>query len=101
LWARINGRTLFEGRIVPDQEDWSKWGKTTINAVSPGWIRTLPVERMIAAHPDAENQMLLHQPIGRLGRPEEVAQAAVWLCSDAASLVTGVVLPVDGGYLVV
>jgi NAD(P)-dependent dehydrogenase (short-subunit alcohol dehydrogenase family) len=56
---------------------------------------------MIAAHPDAENQMLLHQPIGRLGRPEEVAQAAVWLCSDAASLVTGVVLPVDGGYLVV
>jgi NAD(P)-dependent dehydrogenase (short-subunit alcohol dehydrogenase family) len=38
-------------------------------------------------------------PIGRAGRPEEVAEAAVWLCSDRASFVTGVALPVDGGHL--
>lgn len=45
--------------------------------------------------------MLQHQPIGRLGRPEEVAEAVVWLCSEAASLVLGTALAVDGGYLAV
>jgi NAD(P)-dependent dehydrogenase (short-subunit alcohol dehydrogenase family) len=72
-----------------------------INAVCPGWIRTPPVEAAIAAHPEAEGQMLLHQPIGRLGTAEEVAHAVLFLCSAQASLVTGVALPVDGGYLAV
>jgi NAD(P)-dependent dehydrogenase (short-subunit alcohol dehydrogenase family) len=72
-----------------------------INAVCPGWIRTPPVERMLEHDPEAERGMILHQPIGRLGRPEEVAQAVVWLCLDDASLVVGTTLPVDGGYLVV
>ena len=40
--------------------------------------------------------MILHQPIGRLGRPEEVAQAVVWLCSEKASLILGGAMPVDG-----
>lgn len=70
-----------------------------INAVCPGWIRTPPIEGILTHDPEAEGQMLLHQPIGRLGRPEEVAQAVVWLCSDAASLVLGTALAVDGGYL--
>jgi NAD(P)-dependent dehydrogenase (short-subunit alcohol dehydrogenase family) len=52
-------------------------------------------------NPDAEGMMLQHQPIGRLGRPEEVAEAVVWLCSEAASLVLGTALAVDGGYLAV
>jgi len=56
---------------------------------------------MLNHDPQAEEQMLLHQPIGRLGRPEEVAQAVVWLCSDRASLVVGTALDVDGGYLIV
>jgi NAD(P)-dependent dehydrogenase (short-subunit alcohol dehydrogenase family) len=56
---------------------------------------------MLERNPDAENGMLLHQPIGRFGKPEEVAQAVVWLCSDKASLVIGAAMPVDGGYLVV
>jgi NAD(P)-dependent dehydrogenase (short-subunit alcohol dehydrogenase family) len=72
-----------------------------INAVCPGWIKTPPVERILEHDPEAERGMILHQPIGRLGRPEEVAQAVVWLCSDDASLVVGTALPVDGGYLVV
>jgi NAD(P)-dependent dehydrogenase (short-subunit alcohol dehydrogenase family) len=72
-----------------------------INAVCPGWIRTPPVERMLADDPSAEGRMLVHQPIGRLGCAEEVAQAVVWLCSDSASLVVGAALAVDGGYLVV
>jgi NAD(P)-dependent dehydrogenase (short-subunit alcohol dehydrogenase family) len=72
-----------------------------INAVCPGWIRTPPVQSMLEHDPEAEARMLLHQPIGRLGEAEEVAQAVVWLCSDKASLVVGTALAVDGGYLAV
>jgi NAD(P)-dependent dehydrogenase (short-subunit alcohol dehydrogenase family) len=72
-----------------------------INAVCPGWIRTPPVEQILRHDPEAEKGMLLHQPIGRLGKPEEVAQAVVWLCSSRASLVVGTAMAVDGGYLVV
>ena len=71
-----------------------------INAVCPGWIKTPPVEEMLSHDPQAEGRMLMHQPIGRLGRAEEVAQAVVWLCSDKASLVVGTALSVDGGYLI-
>lgn len=72
-----------------------------INAVCPGWIRTPPVERTLERYPESEGEMLRHQPIGRFGRPEEVAQAVVWLCSDGASLVVGTAMAVDGGYLAV
>jgi NAD(P)-dependent dehydrogenase (short-subunit alcohol dehydrogenase family) len=72
-----------------------------INAVCPGWIRTPPVESFLRDSPEAENGMLQHQPIGRLGTATEVAEAVVWLCSDQASLVVGVAFPVDGGYTVV
>jgi NAD(P)-dependent dehydrogenase (short-subunit alcohol dehydrogenase family) len=72
-----------------------------INAVCPGWIRTPPIEHILQRDPEAEGQMILHQPIGRLGKPTEVAEAVVWLCSDQASLVLGTALAVDGGYLAV
>jgi NAD(P)-dependent dehydrogenase (short-subunit alcohol dehydrogenase family) len=72
-----------------------------INAICPGWIRTPPVEEVLQHHPEAEQQWLRHQPIGRLGQPEEVAEAVVWLCSDKASLLVGTILAVDGGYLIV
>jgi NAD(P)-dependent dehydrogenase (short-subunit alcohol dehydrogenase family) len=72
-----------------------------VNAVCPGWILTQPTEEAMQANPGIENQWLTHQPIGRLGKAEEVAEAVVWLCSDKASLVTGTALAVDGGYLAV
>jgi NAD(P)-dependent dehydrogenase (short-subunit alcohol dehydrogenase family) len=72
-----------------------------INAVCPGWIKTPPTEHILAHDPNAEQQMLTHQPIGRLGEASEVAEAVVWLCSDKASLIVGVSLAVDGGYLIV
>ena len=70
-----------------------------INAICPGVIRTPLVERLIAVNPDIEAAMYAAEPIGRLGHPDEIAAAFVWLCSDAASFVTGVALPVDGGYV--
>jgi NAD(P)-dependent dehydrogenase (short-subunit alcohol dehydrogenase family) len=72
-----------------------------INAVCPGWIDTPPSADWIRADPGMKERMLVHQPIGRLGTAEEVAHAVVWLCSDQASLITGVALPVDGGYTVI
>lgn len=72
-----------------------------INAVCPGWIHTPATEGILARDPQAEGRMLQHQPIGRLGRADEVAQAVLWLCSEKASLIVGTALDVDGGYLMV
>ncbi len=67
-----------------------------INAVCPGCIDT-PMGDGI--DPAAMKEFLKEQPIGRMGRPEEVAAAVLWLCSPGASMVLGVALPVDGGFV--
>ena len=70
-----------------------------VNAVCPGIIRTAMTAE-IQANPTMEEQMISRfHPIGRLGNPEEVAEAVVWLCSDKASFITGHALGVDGGWL--
>lgn len=69
-----------------------------VNAVCPGTIDTPMVDAMIAGGELDMAAAIAAQPIGRVGRPEEIAAAVLWLCSDGASLVTGVPLPVDGGY---
>jgi NAD(P)-dependent dehydrogenase (short-subunit alcohol dehydrogenase family) len=69
-----------------------------INAVCPGIIHTSMVDRMfLSRRPDLEDRLAAVEPMGRLGKPEEVAEAVVWLCSDAASFVTGHTMTVDGG----
>ena len=73
-----------------------------VNAVCPGPIKTPLSEGVIRVHPDAERMVeaiMSRLPVNRWGLPEEVAEAAVWLCSEAASFVTGAALPVDGGYV--
>jgi NAD(P)-dependent dehydrogenase (short-subunit alcohol dehydrogenase family) len=69
-----------------------------INAVCPGTIDTPMVAEMLAKEPDAMKEILREQPIGRLGRPEEIASAVLWLCSPGASFVIGHALAVDGGF---
>lgn len=68
-----------------------------VNAVAPGFIATEMVQKM----PEKVVQnMVAHTPLGRMGKPEDVAEAYVWLASDAASFITGTVLSVDGGLVV-
>jgi NAD(P)-dependent dehydrogenase (short-subunit alcohol dehydrogenase family) len=69
-----------------------------INAVCPGVIDTPMVADMLESQADAMAQIMKEQPIGRLGRADEIAAAVLWLCSPDASLVVGVALPVDGGF---
>jgi NAD(P)-dependent dehydrogenase (short-subunit alcohol dehydrogenase family) len=69
-----------------------------INAVCPGTIDTPMVADMLEKQADAMKEIMRDQPIGRLGRSEEVAAAVLWLCSPGASFVLGVALPVDGGF---
>ena len=69
-----------------------------VNAVCPGTIDTPMVAKMVAERPEAMAEIMKKQPIARLGRPEEIASAVLWLCSDASRFVLGVALPVDGGY---
>ncbi|WP_425285570.1 SDR family NAD(P)-dependent oxidoreductase [Bosea vaviloviae] len=71
-----------------------------INAVCPGIIETPMVTVMLETQADAMAEMMKEVPIGRLGRPEEIADAVLWLCSPASSFVIGHALPVDGGYTV-
>jgi NAD(P)-dependent dehydrogenase (short-subunit alcohol dehydrogenase family) len=71
-----------------------------INAVCPGLIWTPMADRMVAAgQGDALKAMEKSIPMGRVGRPEEIANAVLWLCSDAASYVTGQSISVDGGFI--
>jgi len=69
-----------------------------INAICPGTIETPMVTDMIAKGELSVPDAVANQPIGRLGRSEEIAAAVLWLASPGSSLVTGVALPVDGGY---
>ena len=70
-----------------------------VNAVCPGAIKTPMIDRLTGNNKDAEAQFASQEPIGRLGLPEEIANAVIWLCSDKSSFVTGHAMPVDGGWV--
>ena len=70
-----------------------------VNAVCPGVIQTPMVARLTSQRPEMAEALVAAEPMGRTGKPEEIAEAVVWLCSEAASFVTGHAMSVDGGYV--
>lgn len=70
-----------------------------VNAVCPGVIQTPMIDRLTGKKKEAEAQFTSLEPVGRFGQPEEIACSVMWLCSDEASFVTGVAMPVDGGFV--
>jgi NAD(P)-dependent dehydrogenase (short-subunit alcohol dehydrogenase family) len=70
-----------------------------VNAVCPGAIATPMIDRLTGKQKEVEAQFAALEPIGRLGQPDEVANAVIWLCSDEASFVTGNAMTVDGGWV--
>jgi len=76
--------------------EWAPFG-LRVNSIAPGFIFSEMTDRALNSDPDRKRRVLERTPMGRMGQAEEVAAAAVFLCSDAASFITGVNLPVDGG----
>jgi len=69
-----------------------------VNAVCPGSTMTPMMKKGLGRDPRLERAYKASHPLGRLGTPEEIGEAVMWMCSDEASFVTGLALPVDGGY---
>ncbi|TVR99225.1 MAG: SDR family oxidoreductase [Phycisphaerales bacterium] len=70
-----------------------------INSVCPGAIETPMIHRVTHHNPQEEAAMIARHPMGRMGTPKEIAELIVWLCSDAASFITGQTIAADGGYV--
>lgn len=70
-----------------------------VNAVCPGVIKTPMVDRVTGKDKTVEKRFEDMEPVGRMGKPEEVAEAIIWLCSDSSSFVTGLAMAVDGGWI--
>jgi NAD(P)-dependent dehydrogenase (short-subunit alcohol dehydrogenase family) len=71
-----------------------------VNAIAPGWIAT-PLTEVVRKDSQKSAAILSRTPLGRWGDPDDVASVVVFLCSPAAAFMTGAIVPVDGGYLVV
>ena len=100
--ARVPAYSASKGGIVQLTKSlaaaWAADG-IRVNALAPGWVRT-PLTRALQDDGERSAAILARTPLGRWAEPADIAGAAVFLCSPAAAFITGVVLPVDGGYLV-
>lgn len=107
--ASVNAVAVYEGRpaynaaksgvVQLSRSAAVEYGRAGIrfNAVCPGATRTPMMDYLVARDPEWEKVMSAKFPLGRIGEPEEIAAAVLWLCSDAASFITGHALVVDGG----
>jgi NAD(P)-dependent dehydrogenase (short-subunit alcohol dehydrogenase family) len=79
--------------------DYAKSG-IRVNSVCPGIIETPMMGRFSGGTPEGRARVIAQEPIGRMGRPEEIGAAVIWLCSDEATFVTGHAMVIDGGQTV-
>ena len=96
----VPGYSASKGGIVQLTKSLAiAWARENIrvNALAPGWIET-SMTQALRDNPERSREILNRTPLGRWGRPEDLAGAAVFLCSPAAAFITGVTLPIDGGY---
>jgi NAD(P)-dependent dehydrogenase (short-subunit alcohol dehydrogenase family) len=70
-----------------------------ICVICPGWVDTAPVANWMRRDPGVAREIVRQTPRGRIGDPDEIAAAVLWLCCDAASFAVGTVLAIDGGYM--
>lgn len=96
LPAYVASKHAIVGLTKTAALEYAKQG-IRVNAVCPGVIHTEMIERLTGKDKEVEKQFTNMEPVGRMGTPEEIAEAVVWLCSDAASFITGIAIPVDGG----
>jgi NAD(P)-dependent dehydrogenase (short-subunit alcohol dehydrogenase family) len=89
-------KSAYVGMVRAMATEWSPHG-VRVNALAPGWIQTEMSRKAMAGDPQRRERILNRTPMARLGEPEDVGMAAVFLASPAARFITGVVLPVDGG----
>ncbi len=96
----VPGYTAAKGGVVAMTRAlavaWAARG-IRVNAIAPGWVRT-KLTAPVIADPDRNRAILARTPLGRWAEPDEMAGAVLFLCSPAAGFITGVTLPVDGGY---
>jgi NAD(P)-dependent dehydrogenase (short-subunit alcohol dehydrogenase family) len=78
--------------------EWARYG-VNVNAVAPGYVKTPAIEKSLASGNHDLNALMGRIPLGRLATPEEIAQVVLFLSSEQARYITGVTLPVDGGWL--
>jgi len=89
-------KSAYVGMVRTYSTEFSQHG-VRVNAIAPGWIETEMSRKALAGDPARLAKILGRTPMARLGKPDDVGWAAVYLCSPAAAFVTGTVLPVDGG----
>jgi NAD(P)-dependent dehydrogenase (short-subunit alcohol dehydrogenase family) len=98
LAAYVASKHGVAGLVKSAAIDAAKSG-VRVNAICPGMVETSMVERLSQQVEGLEEALLAMKPMGRLGSPAEIAEAAVWLSSDRASFITGHLLAIDGGYV--
>jgi gluconate 5-dehydrogenase len=94
--AYTAAKSALSGLVRALAVEWSSRG-VRVNAVAPGWIETPMSHGALEADPQRQDRVLRRTPMGRLGEPDDVGWAVVYLCSPAAKFVTGQQLAVDGG----
>ena len=94
--AYTASKSAIEGMTRAMAVELAKYG-IRVNCIAPGFIKTNMSTLALDKDPERKKKVLSRTPLGRLGKPEEVANAALFLVSESASYITGVILPVDGG----